>query len=79
MYELDELVGNQYKYICESENVLEIDKMVFKLSNYNIPCRILYDNQVLIFLNGSKEQYMYWKNEYVRNNKITKKLERLKR
>ena len=50
MYQIDELIDNQYKYIYESENVQEIDRIAFKLTLKGIPCRILFDDIVLIFL-----------------------------
>ena len=76
MYQIDELVDNQYKYIYESENVQEIDKIAFKLTLKNIPCRILIDDVVLIFLNGSAYQYKYWKDRYVREEKLERILKR---
>ena len=79
MYQIDELTHKGYKYVFESENLMEIDKVVFKLTNNKIPCRVLHDEQLVVFLDGTIHQYMYWKNQYVRDNKIVKKLERLKR
>lgn len=79
MYEIDELIDNKYKYVHESENILEIDKIAFKLTLKSIPCRILKDDILLIFLNGSAYQYKYWKENYVRENKKVKKLERMRK
>ena len=31
MYEIDELTPKGYKYVFESENLMEIDKIVFKI------------------------------------------------
>lgn len=76
MYQIDELIDYQYKYIYESENVQEIDKIAFKLALKGIPCRILFDDIVLIFLNGSAYQYKYWKDRYVRGEKLERILKR---
>lgn len=76
MYQIDELIDNQYKYIYESENVQEIDRIAFKLTLKGIPCRILFDDIVLIFLNGSAYQYKYWKDRYVREEKLERILKR---
>lgn len=76
MYQIDELIDNQYKYIYESENVQEIDRIAFKLTLKGIPCRILFDDIVLIFLNGSAYQYKYWKDRYVRQEKLERILKR---
>lgn len=76
MYQIDELIDYQYKYIYESENVQEIDKIAFKLTLKGIPCRILFDDIVLIFLNGSAYQYKYWKDRYVRGEKLERILKR---
>ena len=76
MYQIDELIDYQYKYIYESENVQEIDKIAFKLTLKGIPCRILFDDIVLIFLNGSAYQYKYWKDRYVREEKLERILKR---
>ena len=69
MYEIDELIDNQWKYMYESESILKIDKIAFKLTQLNVPCRILMDNILLTFIDGSMYQYMYWKNNYVRKPK----------
>lgn len=76
MYQIDELSNNEYKYIYHSENVKEIDKIAFKLTLKGIPCRILFDDIVLIFLNGSAYQYKYWKDRYVREEKLERILKR---
>lgn len=76
MYQIDELSNNEYKYIYHSENVQEIDKIAFKLTLKGIPCRILFDDIVLIFLNGSAYQYKYWKDRYVREEKLERILKR---
>ena len=76
MYQIDELIDNQYKYIYESENVKEIDRIAFKLTLHKIPCRILLDDKLLIFLNGTSHQYKYWKDRYVREEKLERILKR---
>ena len=76
MYQIDELNNNEYKYIYHSENVQEIDRIAFKLTLKGIPCRILFDDIVLIFLNGSAYQYKYWKDRYVRQEKLERILKR---
>ena len=70
MYEIDGLINNEYKYIYDSEDIKVIDTIVFKLTLYHIPMRILQDDKVLIFLNGSTKQYKYWKDRYVRQKKL---------
>ena len=76
MYQIDELSNNEYKYIYHSENVKEIDKIAFKLTLHKIPCRILLDDVLLIFLNGTAHQYKYWKDRYVRGEKLERILRR---
>lgn len=75
MYEIDGLINNDYKYIYHSEDIKVIDKIAFKMTLHNIPVRILQDDIVLIFLNGTSHQYKYWKERYVRG----KRLERILR
>lgn len=70
VYEIDGLINNEYKYIYDSEDIKVIDTIVFKLTLYHIPMRILQDDKVLIFLNGSTKQYKYWKDRYVRQKKL---------
>lgn len=70
MYEIDELIGTQWKFIHESEDIKEIDKIAFKLATLNIPCRILIDYNILMFLNGEMYQYEFFKNNYVRKPKV---------
>lgn len=76
MYEIDGLINNEYKYIYDSEDIKVIDKIAFKMTLYNIPVRILQDEKVLIFLNGSTHQYKYWKDRYVRGEKLERVLKR---
>jgi len=76
MYQIDELSNNEYKYIYHSENVKEIDKIAFKLTLHKIPCRILFNDVLLIFLNGTAHQYKYWKDRYVRGEKLERILRR---
>lgn len=76
MYEIDCLINNEYKYIYDSEDIKAIDKIAFKMTLYNIPVRILQDEKVLIFLNGTAHQYKYWKDIYVRGEKLERVLKR---
>lgn len=76
MYEIDGLINNEYKYIYHDEDIKVIDKIAFKMTLHNIPCRIMLDDIVLIFLNGSAYQYKYWKNRYVRQEKLERILKK---
>jgi hypothetical protein len=77
MYEIDQLKGTNWEFVYESENIKDIDKIAFKLTQLDIPCRILADNILLIFLNGTRYQYDYWKNNYVRKPKtLERKIKR---
>lgn len=76
MYEIDGLINNEYKYIYHSEDIKVIDTIAFKLTLYRIPMRILQDDKVLIFLNGSTHEYKYWKDRYVREQKLERILKR---
>lgn len=69
MFEIDELIDNQWKYVYESESILKIDKIAFQLTQIKVPCRVLMDNNLLVFLDGSRYEYDYWKNNYVRKPK----------
>lgn len=65
-YELDVLIKNKWIYVCESDEISEIDKNIVSSAFKGENLRILDDGNVLMFLNGSEEsQYLYWKNEYV--------------
>lgn len=81
-YELDVLIKNKWIYVCESDEISEIDKNVISLTSKGENLRILDDGNVLIFLNGSEEsQYSYWKNEYVNkeNNNVSSYLKQKKK
>lgn len=68
MYEIDILVNNEWEYYWDNEDIKEIDKAVYKLiiTRPNKHIRILEAGNVLCWLNGSEDQYWYWKNKYVR-------------
>ena len=70
MYEIDVLLDLNWKCILESDDIKEIDKIAFKLCRLQMPCRILLEEKILIFLNGSRYEYDYWKNNYVRKPKV---------
>ena len=70
MYIIEELKGLEWKYMYESENVRDIDKIAYHLTQLQIPCRIILDDVLLIFLNGTMYQYEYWKKNYVRKPKV---------
>lgn len=81
-YELDVLIKNKWIYVCESDEISEIDKNVISLTSKGENLRILDDGNVLMFLNGSEEnQYSYWKNEYVNkeNNNVSSYLKQKKK
>lgn len=69
MYQVD-ILTNKYKWqeFYSSENIKEIDVVVWKLTNIRPGkgLRIMEDDKLLCFLNGSEQQYWYWKNVYVR-------------
>jgi hypothetical protein len=68
MYEIDILVNNQWEYYWDSEDIKLIDKEVFKLTRDrpNQYMRILKDNCVLCWLDGTPHKYWFWKEKYVR-------------
>jgi hypothetical protein len=68
MYEIDILVNNQWEYYYQNENIQEIDKVVFKLTNSrpNEYMRVLKDDCVLCWLDGTDHKYWFWKERYVR-------------
>lgn len=68
MYEIDILENNDWVYYWENEDIKQIDKVVFKLMKErpNQYTRILKDNCVLCWLDGSDYKYWYWKERYVR-------------
>lgn len=76
MYEIEGLIKNEYKYIYHSEDIKVIDKIAFKMTLYGIPTRILEDDKVLIFLNGTAYQYKYFKDAYVRKEKMQRILKK---
>lgn len=71
MYEIYIIKNNDWSLFGSSDDIKEIDKAVYKLTMLrpNKAIRILQDNIVLCFLDGSEYQYWYWKQRYVRNNK----------
>jgi len=76
MYEIDGLINNEYKYIYHHEDIKVIDKIVFKMTLHGIPVRVLEDDKLLVFLNGTAYQYKYWKDRYVRKEKLERVLKR---
>lgn len=72
MYEIDILDNGNWAYYYDSDNINEIDKEVFKLTNSrpNEHIRILTDTGVLCWLDGTLANYWYWKNRYVRDRGI---------
>lgn len=71
MYEVDILENNNWEFYCESKDIKEIDKTVFKLTNErpNKFIRILQNDILLCWLDGTEYQYWYWKNKYVREKR----------
>lgn len=72
MYEIDILKNNEWEEFCQHEDIKVIDKAVYKLIMLrpNKHIRILLDNNVLCWINGTEHQYWYWKNKYVREKGI---------
>lgn len=72
MYQIDILKGINWEYFYEHEELKEIDKVVFKLTKLrpNKHMRILQDGNLLMFLNGTENQYWYWKNKVMRKRKV---------
>lgn len=68
MYEIDILENNKWIFYYEDENIKEIDKTIFKLikERPNKYIRVLQNDILLCWLNGSEYQYWHWKNKYVR-------------
>ena len=60
--------GNWQCLLMEEEDIQKVDKILFQLTKleYQVQIRILKDDSVLLFLNNSDYQYLYWKNVYVR-------------
>lgn len=60
--------GNWQCLLMEEEDIQKVDKILFQLTKleYQVQVRILKDDKVLVFLNNSDYQYLYWKNVYVR-------------
>jgi hypothetical protein len=72
MYQIDILKGIEWVEFCQHEDIKVIDKAVYKLTllRPNKHMRILKDDILLCWLNGSEEQYWFWKNKYVREKGI---------
>lgn len=66
VYEIDVLKDNKWQYYWESEDINEIDRELFNLTNRGIKTRVLLDNILLCWLDGSEYQYWFWKNKHVR-------------
>lgn len=66
LYQIDILEGNEWLYYWESEDINEIDKELFHLTNVGMRSRVLLDTVLLCWLDGTEYQYWYWKNKYVR-------------
>ena len=66
VYEIDVLEDNKWQYYLETEDINEIDRELFNLTNRGIKTRVLLDNILLCWLDGSEYQYWFWKNKHVR-------------
>lgn len=73
MYEVDILINNKFEYVYENEDLDKIDKILFQLAIRNLPARVLKDNVVLDFLDGSIYQYEYWHNRIMENENNRKR------
>lgn len=68
MYQVDILKNNEWVEFCQHNDVKVIDKAVYKLTMLrpNKHLRVLLDNSVLCWLDGTEHKYWFWKNKYVR-------------
>ncbi len=76
MYQIDGLINNEYKYIYHDEDINVIDRIAFKMTLHSVPVRILEDDKLLMFINGTAYQYKYFKDIYVRKEKLERVLKR---
>ena len=69
MYRIDILKNNDWVELYENDDIKIIDKVVYKLINLrpNKMMRVLKDDILLCWINGTAHNYWYWKNRYVRD------------
>lgn len=67
MYEVDIQKNFEWIKFKESSDVKQIDETVFLLTQLRPGkhMRVLKDDRVLIILNGTDYQYLYWKENYI--------------
>lgn len=55
------------------EDIHKIDRAIFQLTKQEdqVQLRVLEDGKVLVFLNNTDYQYLYWKNVYVREKEFS--------
>lgn len=72
MYRIDILKNNNWVEFYENDDIKIIDKVVYKLINLKNDkmIRILKDDILLCWINGTEYDYWYWKNRYVRDKGI---------
>lgn len=71
MYNIEILNKLNWESISESEDIHEIDKLVWYIVN-NHPkthIRVLLNDIVLMNINGTEYEYFIWKNKIVRERK----------
>lgn len=71
MYEVYILKNNDWVLFTSCEDIKQLDKILWKLTNLrpDKPIQVLQEGNVMCLLNGTIEQYLYFKNRYVRGNK----------
>lgn len=66
-YEVDIQVNNNWKFLCETENLDYVDKVVYRVNKQGITCRVIQDNMFLCFVHNNEHSYWFFKNKYIRN------------
>lgn len=71
MYEIYILKNTGWVWFAECKNINEVDNIVWKLINLrpNKGIQIIQDEFELCYINGSEEQYWWFKCKYVRDKK----------
>lgn len=70
MYEIYILKNMGWVLFTQCKDINEVDIVVYKLTQLtHKPIQIIQDEFELCYINGSEEQYWWFKNRYVRGKK----------
>ena len=70
MYDIFILKETDWKYFDSTDNLQNLDMIVYKLTERKEIIQITQDEKELCCLNGTLYQYWWFKNKFIRNRKL---------